>query len=175
MQGINLLKRLSARGLVLAVMGLVLIGVLGVIAKNGLASDDLLPPAVARQVTYPVLMPSDETTTVINPESISFQADADLLSYTAVLESGAKIFVNQQPTPESFVDIPQAYDKLIASLQPYANFESINGKVSLTKPKEFNGQQSAVMNAKGTLMFVRSEAELSDDQWRKVFNNLRII
>ena len=175
MQGTEMLKKITVRGLVLFVLSLALIGVLGIVARNSLASDDTLPPAIAQQVTHPVFMPGDDTTATVERPSINFQADADLLSYTATLMSGAKIFVNQQPTPESFIDIPQAYDKLLGSLQPYANFESLNGKVTLTKPKELQGEQSAVMNTKGTLMFIRSDTEISQDDWRKLFNNLKII
>jgi len=31
-----------------------------------------------------------------------------------------------------------------------------------------------VMSTKGTLMFVKPERDLSDDQWRKLFNSLEI-
>ena len=31
------------------------------------------------------------------------------------------------------------------------------------------------MNAKGTLMFVKPERDLSDDQWRKLFNGFEVV
>lgn len=154
---------------------LAVVATLGLVARNSGASDEFLPPAVASKVTFPVFMPDGEATATYDQTTVSYQADADVLSYTAKLAGGEELYINQQPTPESFIDIPQAYDKLIASLQPYSTFDTANGRVSLTKPKELNGKQSAVMNAKGTLMFIRSETDLSDSQWRQVFNNLKII
>jgi hypothetical protein len=72
------------------------------------------------------------------------------------------------------VDIPAAYTKLLSSLNQFDSFDSPNGTVALTHPKELNGAESAVMNAKGTLLFVRPNGNVSSDDWRRLFNNLHV-
>ena len=98
-----------------------------------------------------------------------------MLSFSAKRPSGVKISFSEQPTPGSIVDIPQVYDKLVDSLQPYNTFDSVNGKVALTHPNNLNGGQTAVMNDKGTLIFVRPTKDLTDTEWRQVFNSLSIL
>ena len=156
--------------LVLVVVGIAIIGGLG---YQRAASQPALPANISKQLSFGVYFPTANTAVAtINKRSINYQASGGLLSYTAQLTDGTTVSVNQQATPESFVDIPQAYDKLVASLQPYTSFDSINGRVSLTYPKELKGSQSAVMNAKGTLLFARPSKSLSDKQWRQLFNGL---
>ena len=156
--------------LVLITIGILVIGGLGWWRNT---DKPTLPSSVAHQLSFGVYFPASKIKDVsIDKRSISYQANGGRLSYRAQLTDGTTIDVNQQATPESFVDIPQAYDKLVASLQPYTSFDSINGKVSLTYPKELKGSQSAVMNAKGTLLFARPSKSLSDEQWRQLFNGL---
>ena len=159
----------------LASVALIIIGVavIGGLGYYRAASQPALPSTVAQQLSFGVYFPKAKTTVAtIDKGTIRYQASGGLFSYTARLADGTTVSVNQQATPISFVDIPQAYDKLVSSLQPYTSFESINGKVSLTYPKELKGGQSAVMNAKGTLLFARPSKSLSDDQWRQLFNGL---
>ena len=156
--------------LVLVIVGLSVISGLGYMRA---ASQPALPPGVAKQLSFGVYFPTTKTDVAkIDTRTIKYQVNGGLLSYTARLTDGTTISVNQQATPESFVDIPQAYDKLVSSLQPYSSFASINGKVSLTHPKELQGSQSAVMNAKGTLLFARPSKSLTDEQWHQLFNGL---
>ena len=84
------------------------------------------------------------------------------------------MLISEQATPQVFNDIPEYYPKLIEKLNGYSDFDSVLGKVSLTKPKELNGAQSAVFNGKGTLMFVRPNQSLSDDDWRQFFDQMTI-
>ena len=164
--------RLSPR---LTSVGLVIVGVI-VIAGLSVwqnATKPVLPDAVARQLSFGVYFPTTKLQDVsIDKRTISYQTSGGRLSYRAQLADGTTIDVNQQATPESFIDIPQTYEKLVTSLQPYSNFESINGRVSLTRPAELKGSQSAVMNAKGTLLFARPSKSLTNDQWRQLFNGL---
>lgn len=158
----------------LVITVIVAAAIAGAVIVQGIVSSRVLPPEISRQITYGVYYPQGDVVSV-DRSSIAFQADADLLTYKVALPEGGTLTVNQQPTPESFVDIPQAYDKLVTTLMPYASFDSLHGKVALTRPKELQGDQSAVMNAKGTLMFVRSSDQLSEDQWRRIFNSFEII
>lgn len=158
----------------LALTGLVIIVLVAVVTRHSLGSPNFLPTTIAKQVSYGVYYPKDSGQLAVDSKSIVYNPKAAVLSFTAKLADNKLLNINQQATPQSFVDIPQAYDKLISSLQPYASFESLNGRVSLTHPKELQGSQSAVLNAKGTLLFARSNAELTENQWKQVFNSLQI-
>ena len=138
------------------------------------AASQPVPRAIQRQVSYGIFYPTDRTRYPVNKKSFRYDNQTKVLSYS--LRSGSTtIAINQQATPESFTDIPQAYDKLISSLQAYASIDTVNGKLALTMPTEFKGAQSAVLNAKGTLLFARPSTNLSTDDWRQLFNNLRLL
>jgi hypothetical protein len=133
----------------------------------------LVPAVITRAVTSTILVPNVSGATV-DRKSMKYDSQIKLLTYTASADS-VNIVVSQQPTPASFTDIPQVYDKVVASMSEYSTFESSTGTVHLTRPKDLGGKQAAVMNAKGTLMFVKPARDLSEDQWRRLFNNLEVV
>jgi hypothetical protein len=151
----------------LAAIGLVVIVVML------LAPKPPVPVDVKRAVTSTILVPQAREVDV-SRESMAYNSQLKLLSFTTVA-FGVKAVVSEQPTPESFIDIPQVYDKVVTNMNEYSKFDSDSGTVHLTRPKDLGGKQAAVMNAKGTLMFVKPERDLSDDQWRKLFNGLEVI
>ena len=168
------LNRVGPKQVSLALAGLAVTVLIAVVSTHSLRSPNVLSANITKQISYGVYYPKDQNQLAVDPESIVYNPKAAVLSFTARLADNKLLNINQQATPQSFVDIPQAYDKLISSLQPYASFESLNGRVSLTHPKELKGSQSAVLNAKGTLLFARSNAELTENQWKQVFNSLQI-
>jgi hypothetical protein len=130
-----------------------------------LRKEPAIPPVINKEASFVIFYPGENSQTKINKETFKYNTQAKNLSF----------IVSEQSTPEGFVDIPQAYDKLIESLRAYASFDSFYGKVDLTHPKEFSGQQSAVMNSKGTLIFVHpTNGSLSTDQWKQLFNNMNV-
>lgn len=90
-------------------------------------------------------------------------------------QTNTQLTITQQATPSVFSDVPQYFPTLITRLNEYSSFGSIYGTVHLTKPKELNGQQQAVLNTSGTLMFVHPSHNLSDDTWRRFFNGLQVV
>lgn len=98
----------------------------------------------------------------------------DMLASFDAANGGTTLSFTEQATPESFTDVPQVYDKLIEKLRGYSTFDSVNGKVDLTMPEELKGVQTAVMNSRGTLIFVRPSKALSANDWRQVFNSLQL-
>ncbi|MDL2341804.1 MAG: hypothetical protein QFB87_01860 [Patescibacteria group bacterium] len=134
-----------------------------------------IPRAIKQQIAFVIFYPSITTGAAVNAASFKYDTQSKLLSYV-VSYSGRSITVAEQATPQNFIDIPQAYDKLTESLNEFASFDSYYDKVSLVHPKEFNGQQSAVMNSKGTLIFAHpTNGDLTVDQWKKLFNGFEII
>lgn len=104
----------------------------------------------------------------------SLNGNDRLVTFTAHSPSKALAFT-EQAVPDSFNDVPQVYDKLIEKLRGYSSFDSVNGTVSLTRPEELKGGQTAVMKSKGTLVFIKPEKDLSTDDWRRLVNNLQFV
>jgi hypothetical protein len=130
-----------------------------------------VPDSVRGQVTFSIIIPREAEGIQLHPDSIVYDERAKLLSYAASIY-GVEAIVSEQPTPESFIDIPEVYTKVVASMQEYAKFESEMGTVYLTKPTNLGGKQAAVTNSKGVLMFVKPARDLTEDQWRRFFLSL---
>lgn len=129
--------------------------------------------AISRQANFAIFYPGKQTGYTADSKSMSYDTQNKLVTFTAQ-GPGTNLDFTEQATPTSFVDIPAAYDKLINNLRGYSSFESLHGKVNLTHPKELGGAQAAVMNAKGTLLFIRPNRDLPDDEWRRLFNGLQL-
>lgn len=124
------------------------------------------------QLTFPVIQPKTTSQYKLDKTSTKYSTEDKVYSYVVSKKGVADLTISLQPTPESFTDVPQVYEKLVEKMRQYTAFDSIQGKVYLTRPVELNGGQTAVMNAKGVLMFVKPNAELSDDEWKSFFNSL---
>ncbi len=152
---------------IVAAIGLVVI--LGLV----LGPKAAVPGSIKRQVTSTLLVPQGGDTQV-NRESMKYDSSIKLLTFNAVMGETKMVF-SEQPTPDSLNDIPQVFDNLMSSMGQYSSFVTDTGTVNLTRPKELVGKQAAVLNSKGTLMFVKPDKDLSEDQWRKLFKNLAIV
>jgi hypothetical protein len=133
----------------------------------------ILPSSVTKQVNFTVFVPNEKVT-VVNKNSAKYDEKLKLLSYD-IVANNIKIVISLQPTPESFTEIPEAYDRVVASMNEYAKFENNLGVVRLTRPTDLDGKQVAVLNAKGTLAFIKPESDLTDDEWKDFFNNLVVM
>jgi hypothetical protein len=130
-----------------------------------------IPAETLKQLKFSLLYPPSNDGYVVDQTTINYNRDAGALIFHAKKANDEFVF-SEQPTPDSINDIPEYYAKMTEKLNSYSDFESLNGKVSLTRPKELNGKQTAVFNGKGTLMFVRPSRDLSKDEWRTFFNTL---
>lgn len=131
----------------------------------------LLPGDLRRQISFVVFYPSSHNPARPDRSTIKYDGSQKLLTYTARIGSTTLIVTNQA-APDAFVDIPAAYDKMLADMHAHDSFTGSLGKVTLTRPDNLNQQQVAVLNAQGTLMFVRADHDLEVEQWRKFFNSL---
>jgi hypothetical protein len=155
---------------------------LGLIASGALAtgvflhihSSQIIPAQIKRQLDFLIFLPEGDPSSHV--ESKTFKYDANLKVFSVVVTSfNIKNTISEQPTPDSFNDIPGYYDKLTEKLNSYTSFDTNLGKVYLTLPDELKGKQSAIMNTKGTLMFASPDKDLTNDQWRQFFNSLSVI
>lgn len=133
-------------------------------------ASQLLPATIRRQLSFVVYLPGKGWDT----SALSVGYAGGVLSYRTT-QAGAALTVTQQTTPGVFNDVPQYYPNLVNKLNEYSSFGTANGTVYLTKPKELNGQQQAILNNNGTLLFAHPNHNLSDDVWRRFFNGLSAI
>jgi hypothetical protein len=158
---------------IMIILSLIAGGVLGYMRWQ--KSKIIIPPAIKKQVTSVIFWPSKDAPVLSDKQTIKYNPNEKLLSYVAHTSNGRELIISEQPTPDSFNDIPQVFSKFTEGLHQYTSFSTPDGTVSLTRPKELKGGQTAVMSAKGTLMFIKPSKDLSDDEWRQLFNNLEII
>lgn len=138
-------------------------------------SQQIIQDNIKKQLSFSVLWTGENSPLQGNKKTFKFNEQEKLLSFIANDDGGNSVTISEQPTPESFVDIPQSYDKLIDSMHKYKTFDSAIGRVFLTRPDNLNGKQAAVMNSKGVLLFAKADTDIDDDTWVKLFNNLVII
>jgi hypothetical protein len=132
----------------------------------------LIPKNIKNEVTSTIFLPKSPQ--VANDRStVKYDNNLKLLSFQSTV-FGVHSTISEQPTPQQFVDIPETYAKVLDSWNQYSSFDSAQGTVYLTKPKNNGNKQAAVMNSKGTLMFITPDKDLSGDQWRQFFNSLQI-
>jgi hypothetical protein len=133
----------------------------------------LLPKIVTRQVSFSIFAP-DKKVAQIDSSTVKYDASQKLLSYY-VNYAGTRAVVSEQPTPEQFIDIPQTYEKVRESMREYSKFDTPSGIVYLTMPDDLKGRQAAVLNSKGTLVFIKPDRNLQPDEWRRLGNSLSIL
>ncbi len=155
-----------------------IVGGMGVILVAGavttimlVLSQEPVPNSIRKQLTSALLL-SQATQAIIDRSSVKYNTHDRLLTFQ-VAYSGTQLTVSEQPTPGQFVDIPTAYDKVVENMNKYTSFAVDSGTVHLTRPKDSGGAQVAVLNARGTLMFVKSDKDLDDDDWRRFFIDLK--
>jgi hypothetical protein len=167
----EIVKDLWRQPLVWGVAGVVTLGVVIVGVLLAFRPQVPLPVDITKQLSFPLVYPPTKTSYTMDKKSASYSASAKVLIFHAKADN-LDLTISEQATPDTINDIPEYYPKLIEKLNGYSDFDSLNGKVSLTHPKELNGGQTAVFNGKGTLMFVKPSHDMSNDEWRTFFNSL---
>lgn len=139
-----------------------------------LRASPAIPPEIKKQLNFVILYPENNNPVIVNRNTFKYDSQTKVLSFMSVCY-GAQGTITEQVTPDSFVDIPGYYDKVLEQMNSYSSFDTVIGTAYLTHPSSLNGDQVVVMNTKGTLMFVHSTKEVSQDNWRQFFNSLEII
>lgn len=129
-----------------------------------------IPADIRAQVEFTVFLPTSGVT--INAESYKFDSNQKVFSFTGRLATGQVITIAEQSTPDPFNDIPNYSKQFFLTLSEYQAFDSLQGMVHLTHPKDAG--QAAVMNAKGTLLFARVAHDENKATWQRIFNSLTL-
>lgn len=142
-------------------------------ATGMLPSGDPRSPTNIRQSTdITLLVPSDTAISLAD-----WRSNDEAVTYTATV-SGRTVIVTLQKVPLQYRDDEAAYERFVGSLKPFAVFEVPLGRVALINLVEEssfapNGQ-SAVLNAKGTLLVARPEGgTMGQDDWTTLFDSMR--
>lgn len=153
---------------------LLIIGMIAVSIGTGLfffyPRKTLVPKNVQDQVNFQILVPERSAANFeTEKNSVKYDKNAELLTY--VIKSKDKtITISQQAYPEILI-----FDKLIGSLNLYGEVQTQVGKIALTRPKDLNGGQAAVLNYNNqVLIFARPDKDLNETEWREFFNNLKV-
>ena len=125
------------------------------------------------QVTSTILIPKGNNYAVVR-DTAKYSRTEKLLSFKITQYDKTIATITEQPTPETFTDIPEFAGKFFTHAGEYKSFDSINGAVHLLHPQK-NIKDAAAMNAKGTLMFVNPQVNFSEDDWRKLFQSISIL
>jgi hypothetical protein len=130
----------------------------------------IIPNDIKKQVTSTVLVPRSSDYSV-DKESTKYDKTNKLLSFQIKNNNTTIATLTEQPTPETFTDIPEFGAKFFQQAGEYKTFDSSTGTVHLLHPgKGIN--DAAAMNAKGTLMFINPKTKFSEDDWRKLFQSI---
>lgn len=158
--------------------GVAVVGLLGGLAFAGWQWLNRPPSQYQRlikETNFSFYYPSDEEAEwVIDEDSMSFDRENQVLILN-FHRGTTKLVLTQQAEPGSFVDIPTLYPKLLDKLHQYAEFQTAIGRVTLTRPEELKGKQSAVANLRGTLIFGNPDADLSETDWKAFFGSLESV
>lgn len=128
-----------------------------------------------KKVGFTIFAPaSDNKTWQLDKENIEYDATAGVITLH-ILRDANKIVMSEQATPPPFTDIPNYNSIFLSKLNEYQELTVSLGTIELTHPTELKGGQSAVMNTRGTLMFLHPDTNLSDDDWKSVFNSLQTL
>lgn len=163
-------KRIAILGLVGCIVAA---AVWGYLAYQG--GKSVLTSEITRSAAYSVYEPANsDDIWQIDAATVELSKDTSVLTYTLRTESN-RIVLSQQASPQAFTDIPGYYPKLLDKLHQYDEVSTRLGTVTLTRPDELKGGQSAVLNtSKGTLMFAHPDKDLSSGQWKEFFDSLAL-
>jgi hypothetical protein len=154
-----------------SIFGLLIIIAAGLIVHQALQSP--IPAKIRKQVSFPILLPKKQDA-VINNSSYKFDSDQKVFSFTAYLMSDHQLATfTEQATPSPFLDIPNFYPQFLQTLHEYQSFDGLQGTVYLTHPKGVG--QAAILNSKGTLMFIRVPHDEPQSTWQPLTNHLKTI
>jgi hypothetical protein len=133
----------------------------------------VIPSDIRHKASFPIFFPARSSSLEVDKTTISYDDSNHGLAYTITLH-GKRIVMSEQATPDTFADGP-VYAYLLQKSGEYDSVSTNIGKVSLTRPKELNGGQAAIVNPPGTLIFGRPDKDLSKEEWKEVFGSLEKI
>jgi hypothetical protein len=157
-------SRLAAT--LLIVVGLVVVGYIFFVARQ----PSTVPKSITSSVQFPIFYPKPGKQITIKQTSFKYDKSLGQVSFI-VNYAGSAITFAEQSSPDSFSADPTFYPAFIQKLNGYDTFSGVDGRVDLTLPSETH-EQTAIMNAKGTLVFASTSGKISESSWKLLFYSL---
>jgi hypothetical protein len=123
-----------------------------------------LPDDLKNHINFKVIYPSSHKAQ-IDKNSFVYQAKQKVLTFNVQFE-GSNVSYSEQEAPAALGSETQAYYPALG-IHPYAQFKSNLGNL---KPVG----QSAVLAGSGTFLIAHSEKNLANNQWKELFNSIKI-
>jgi hypothetical protein len=135
------------------------------------SSPSPIPASISSRVSFNIFYPRTDVPG-IKPDnsSIDYSAANSALSFDVSVDN-VKVAISEQNTPDIFSQ-SGVYSFKLDQAHEYSSFETASGEVDLTKPTELGGQTLAWVNTRGTFMLARAYANLSENNWKLLFNNM---
>jgi hypothetical protein len=134
-----------------------------------------LPSDIKQHVSFKVIYPSSSKAQ-IDQNSFVYQAKQKVLTFN-VNFANTKVAYSEQAAPDALGSDTQAYYPALG-IHPYAQFKTSLGQVALTKFWQSSTLkpegQSAVLASKGTFVIAHSKKNLTNPQWKDLFESLKI-
>jgi hypothetical protein len=146
------------------------VGLAGVLIPHNSAPS--VPKTIRTRAEFGIFVPKTNASGSIKAHSFTYDQDTKVVKYVLKAQGGGSITFTQQASPSGFESDPNAFSDLVASMQPFSTFESASGDVALTRPDQLQGQESAVMNSHGTLLFAKPSKDFPERYWQQLFDSL---
>lgn len=161
------------RALIMAVVLLIILaGAAGY--KLLVKAPNPVPPGVSAKANFSIVYPTPST---INSESWTYSDKQKTVNFISN-QPGFTVTFTEQEVPLAYQNDESAYGRFIGGLRPTINFNSKLGSVSVTNFVTAANYQpageTAVLKTQDCLVLVHPSRNLTDDEWRSVFNSLSI-
>lgn len=134
-----------------------------------------LPASIKARVNFQVAYPAVHQAP-IDASTYQYQSDQHVLSFKANF-AGANLVFSEQPAPKNLGSDTEAYYPALG-IHPYAQFKTSLGLVALTKFWESGTLlptgQSAILASHDTMILAHSDHDLTNQQWKSLFESLKI-
>lgn len=132
-----------------------------------------VPQAIRSEVSFEIIYPNGYS---IDQKSWKYLSSTRTVQFIAK-KDGYTVVFTEQPTPLAYQNDQGAYDRFIGSLRPSASFSVPLGTVSLSNFVTSGDFQvvgvTGILKVKGTLLLAHPDTQLTDDQWRSLFESLK--
>src|SRR5665213_701938 len=155
--------------LISALLIIICLGIAGYILFVGKQSV-IVPKTITSSAQFPILYPEPSKQVTIKQSSFRYDKSHGQV-YFIVNFKNYNITFAEQSSPDSFSADPTFYTALVQKLNGYATFAAVDGRVDLSLPAETH-EQTAIMNARGTLLFASTRDTISESNWKLLLNTL---
>lgn len=155
--------------LLIAGVGGTILAVGVIFGMHLLLGRSFLPDPIGQEVSFTVFHPSSASPVAVDRSTIAYDHTNKYLKFSGTFQ-GEQLTFSEQGTPQQYSDIPETFTRQMEQWHESATLDVAIGQVHLTRPE--NKAYVAVVNERGTLMFVSSPQNLSQDAWRLIFKTI---